>query len=337
MRKKIIILTVLVLFLMVILILALFIMKERGLLFQEKIEHAAIEDKFNISTTKTPLLGCLFKVSEEGEYWCYNKEGFGFLKTNILDTYTNLEEFDRGLIFIQPKGNTLEEYNVDIEKIYSKWYEEIKEKERVFTLNKTEYYSLIDFYSFMKWQYLEVKNGNIKESELKNELESILELIKTSKIFGIFPMSRESLDYMCTLAPEDCGYWKTFNEDTNELTVYSIIRNYNTEGDFTDKKKTYSALQTYIIGSSSASDSSVLIDEYLQFLTKIKENDQSMTDEKISFLGKYFFREYFDYSDQLYEGWKNNKEHYYKFLDLVCNTDTCVNIKLNIIFDEYET
>ena len=336
MRRKTIILTTIIFLLTTLLLLVLFVMKVRGLLFQEKIEHAVIDDKFNISSSKTPLLACIFGITEDGEYWCYNKEGFGFLETNLLDTYLNLEDFDKGLVFIQPKGNNLEKYDVDIEGIYTKWYEEINEKERVFYINKTEL-TLIDLYSLMKWKELEVKTKNIDESDLKNELESILESIKKSETFTLFPMSKQSLDYLCTIVPKDCDYWQSYYKERGEYTILEIIKKYNMEGDFTDKKETYSALRTYIIGTSSEGSSNNPTGEYLEFITKIKENDESMTDEKINFLGKYFFRDYFDYSDQLYEGWQNNKEHYYKFLDLVCNIDTCVNIKLDILFDEYKT
>lgn len=327
MRKKTAILTVFVLFLAGILMGVFSIMKERGLLFQEKIKHAMIEDKLNLSTTKNPLLACLFKINNDEEYWCYNKKGFGFLETNILDSYSNIRDFDKGLVFIQPKGNILEEYDVDIDSIYSKWYEEIKGNEQIFTIKESEY-TLIDFYSFMKWQQLKVRTGEINESGFGNKLESLKQL----QIFSMFPMSRESLDYICKMVPEYCDYWRRYNEDT----VSDIIKSYNINGDFTDKKETYSILRMYIIGTSSSGNINLPSNEYLEFITKIKENDDSMTDEKIDFLGKYFFRDYFDYSDELYDSWKNDKEHYYKFLDLVCNIDICVNIKLNILFDEYK-
>lgn len=334
MRKKIIILTVFILFLIAILITAYLVVKERGLLFQEKIEHAVIEEKFNISSTKMPLLACIFKITEDGNYWCYNKEGFGFLETDILDTYTNLDDFNRGLIFIYPNGNVLKEYDIDINSIYSKWYGEIESKEEVFSIKETAY-TLVDFFSFLKWRELQIQKEEIEESELKNELEVIIESIKKSETFTMFPMSKESLEYICKLVPEDCEYWGTHNSESSDNTVLEAIKKYNIEGDFTDKKETYSVLRTYIIGSSVGSEDA-LDDEYIQFITKIKDNDESMTDEKIDFLGKYFFRDYFDYSDVLYDGWKNKKEHYYNFLDLVCNIDTCVNIKLNILFDEYK-
>lgn len=300
-------------------------------LFNDLLYQHNIPEEYNLSETRKPLIGCLIEVSEDHNL-CYNKEARTFQKVDFLDEYTNIDKYEEGFVLLEPNGEILKEYEVDIEDVFTKWYVDIKANEKGFSTD-IEGIIHLDLYNLVQWRILQFRRGDIQEEVVGDELDKY---VRNSSYIIMTPMRYSDLQFVCEIKSEDCNFWKSFKE-----IPFNIIKSANNDEnwDFNDMNMNWSRLVMTSVGLSSIDtenpENEEYISEYEEFKQGFREYYGEVSDEEFEFIGQYLPLDFSYLWSSFFKGWDDvNKTHYYKLLDLYCAKEECLEIKLNILYDE---
>jgi len=117
--------------------------------------------------------------------------------------------------------------------------------------------------------------------------------------------------------------------------------NQNPDSDITDLELVWSNLKMLNLGINSLNNNSLQSEEtsieYEKFLSNVLKNNQGLTKEEALFIGEYLPIWLLDYVDVLYKSWVGeSKDYYIVLLDSVCKESQCLEIKLNVLYNEFK-
>ncbi|NLZ24636.1 hypothetical protein GX888_02755 [Candidatus Dojkabacteria bacterium] len=296
----------------------------------KQVDQVDIEKDFNLNEGGVPLVACVLNFSDDINV-CYNKNIEAFVESDILNSYESHSSLFEGFGLLEITKDDLYRYSVDIQAVFDKWFNDIEVNEKEFFV-EIDGVKHTDLYNYAQWKVLQYKRGLISGEQLHSDLAELLD--PSYSIMS--PIRQEDLELFCTISYEGC----------ERLNIYSTSRSHeiaehvtlNNDSDNSDIFNAWSKIVMSNIGLKALNESKKEDKEAImkckEFLEHYMEENGIATLEEIEFLGGYVPFKLAGYWQVLYNEFKRDKGSYYKFVDIFCNSDLCLQTKLNILYDE---
>ena len=288
--------------------------------------------EFGLEYDQTPLLACFIGI-EGYKNFCLKPENKGFYPMDLLDEHPEIQVYPSGLYILELKEDSLRSSKVNADIILEKWYKYILLNEGSFIREVGEK-KTIDLYNLTQLRMIQMKKGVYSESDMIEEFTNYSEgeYIPTS------PMRYSDFSFLCSIAPKMCV---SFSNLYKIPFLHLREINQNPDSDITDLELVWSNLKMLNLGINSLNNNSLQSEEtsieYEKFLSNVLKNNQGLTKEEALFIGEYLPIWLLDYVDVLYKSWVGeSKDYYIVLLDSVCKESQCLEIKLNVLYNEFK-
>ena len=302
--------------------------------FFGKNENSEVDsyEEYVLKYDQGPIVGCIIG-DKQGANSCYKIAEKTFSEGNFFNNSKEIKNLTSGIHILRLNKDKWEKYPVKKEELLEGWYENMLENEELFIAEVNGGID-VDLYNRVRFRRIQILKKDYTQEGLIEELSKYSQ--NPYRIFS--PMRYSDLSYVCSLmSSESCDSWKVHQE-----IPYEFIKSINEDSsfDYSDLRNLFSRIKFLNMGYDSIDTldeaSKIKIEEYDNFFSSVISNYPHFSKEKILFISNYLPFYFVEQIDPLYEYWEGEFANNYLWLiGASCNNNSCLDIKLNILYDEY--